>query len=551
MGERVGKYEVLAPLTEGGMAQLLLGATAGPGGFRKYVVIKRILPEGEGDENLVKMFLDEARITAAFSHPNIGQVYDLGEDPQGLYVVMELIGGQNLNEVISACAEQEAVLPLGFSVAVIHDCALALQYAHTFQSVTGEKLPVIHRDVALKNIMVTYDGQVKLLDFGIAKVKNALAKTRAGTIKGTAGYMSPEQVRGEVLDARSDVFSLGVVLWEMLCGRRLFSAQSELDELKLILEVPIPAAIDIEASVPLALSQAVERALKRDRSLRFGSAREFARALQSRASDLFFDVEERARFMKERFSGQIRATQRLLEVANRSSEEVNDAVRDYQRHGPSASPTTDPEGLPPRARTQLSSSKLVGVRGKPKARAPSKPRDAGTRIVARAAVSKDARTTTEVIPASGGSRVGRLLGLVALLGAGAVVAYSLLGASLESGEPVPAARSSSLAPPEAIDVIPGMSEPKEREAVVSRTPTPAPRAPRPEGEVVLVLFPEARVSLGPQLLGEGSMVNFSLPAGTHLVTVQGHDGVRRKLSLRVAGGKNKPQRFKLEDLPVE
>ena len=545
MGERVGKYEVLAPLTEGGMAQLLLGATTGPGGFRKYVVIKRILPEGESDENLVRMFLDEARITAAFSHPNIGQVYDLGEDSKGLYVVMEFILGQNLNEIVAACADQQAVLPVGFSVGVVSECATALHYAHTFQSATGEKLPVIHRDVALKNIMVTYDGQVKLLDFGIAKVKNALAKTRAGTIKGTAGYMSPEQVRGEPLDVRSDVFSLGVVLWEMLCGRRLFSADAELDELRLILEAPIPAAADLEASVPMALSQVAERALKRDRSVRFGSARELGRALQTRAQSMSFDVEERARFMRERFEEQIRATQKLLDKADSSGEELDAAVRDYRKHGRAQkAATTEPEQRVERARTQLSSSRLAGVRGGNRAR--SAPRLKPVQVVEDEA---PAPPTVEE-PISVWSRAPLFVGLVALVGASGFVAWTLLD---EKGTEAPAPSAPYAMRP--IDAVPGMSEPKEKELVVNRASPPssstASRGPRAEGEVVLVLFPEARVFLGPQFLGEGNVVPFTLPVGTHLVTVQGSDGQKRKLSLKVAAGKNKAQRFRLEDLPTE
>src|SRR3990167_883581 len=210
MSSRVGRYEVLARLAKGGMAELSLASTQGPGGFRKFAVLKQILPEAAGDENFVKMFLDEARVTGAFSHPAICQVFEMGEDTStGLYVAMEFIAGQDLNQVVTACARQQAVLPVGFSASVVHDCAHALHYAHTFKLQSGEDSPVIHRDVAQKNIMVTYDGQVKLLDFGIAKAKGALARTRAGTVKGTAGYMSPEQVRGEPIDGRSDVFSLG------------------------------------------------------------------------------------------------------------------------------------------------------------------------------------------------------------------------------------------------------------------------------------------------------------------------------------------------------
>ena len=331
--ERVGRYEVLAQLTKGGMAELSLASTAGLGGFRKFVVLKRILPEAAADENFVKMFLDEARVTGAFSHPGICQVFELGNDGQtGLFVAMEFIAGQDLNQVVSTCAKQQAVLPVGFSAGVVHDCALALHYAHTFKLPNGEDSPVIHRDVAQKNIMVTYDGQVKLLDFGIAKARGALARTRAGTVKGTAGYMSPEQVRGEAIDGRSDVFALGVVLWEMSTGRRLFSAETELDELKMILSEPITPPDEIETSVPKELSAVVMKALERDVNNRYQTARDLARALSLTCGQLLFDTDERADFMKQRFTEKISSTRRLFDVAASADEaRVVAAVEELRR----------------------------------------------------------------------------------------------------------------------------------------------------------------------------------------------------------------------------
>ena len=377
MSERVGKYEVLAPLTDGGMAQLFLGATAGPGGFRKYVVIKRMMPDS-ADDNLERMFLDEARITAAFSYSGIAQVFELGEDARGLYVVMEFIAGQNLNQVVHACAKQRAVLPLAFSVSVVNECALALHYAHTFKTQAGVAQTVIHRDVAQKNVMVTYDGQVKLLDFGIAKVKNALSKTKVGTVKGTAGYMSPEQVRGESLDARSDVFSLGVVLWEMVTGRRLFSAETELDELRMILEARIEPPSEIERLVPDALSDIVMKALVRDRSQRFASARELSRALTTRCPDLIFDAEARADFMHQRFADKIVSTQALFEAASSTMEELEVAIVAYR----SDSEVVE-DGPTSRARKQISASRLEPARSKPPPSKPSSPRAPQPRAASR------------------------------------------------------------------------------------------------------------------------------------------------------------------------
>ncbi len=490
MRERVGKYEVLAPLSEGGMAQLLLGASTGPGGFRKHVVIKRILPEGAGDEELVKMFLDEARITAALSHPNIAQVYDLGEDERGLYVVLEFIAGKNLNEIVRACASQRAVLPLGFSVSLVHECALALQYAHAFRTVAGEQAPVIHRDVSPKNIMVTYDGRVKLLDFGIAKVRNGLAKTRPGTVKGTGGYMSPEQLKGEPLDGRSDIFSLGVVLWEMVCGRRLFASGTEREELKSTLEAPIPAAAVVESSVPRSLSAIVEAALMRERSVRTSSAKELAQALQATVGELFFEPEERAIFMQERFAEEIEATRALLTPRQSASN---------RRHA------------------EKSTEVLGPMRGSARRSAPTRPEK----------------------KSAGQRRFAWSIALV-LLGLGGVGMFAMLN---EEAAPVAPAALERV-------MTQGMSGPKLRESVVNRADSLSDSS-RAQGEVVLVLFPEAQVSLGPQVLGQGHVVSFSLPVGTHLVTVRGSDGRRRKLSLVVAAGRNTPLKLKLDELPAD
>ncbi|HEX8706030.1 MAG TPA: serine/threonine-protein kinase, partial [Myxococcaceae bacterium] len=259
-GEQIGKYQVITRLSAGGMAELFLGFTAGPGGFRKYVALKRILPDVRTNEQFGRMFLDEARITAAFNHPNITQVYELGEEEDGLYLAMEFISGQDLDHVIKAYRKRNEPVPLGMGLSVMRDVCHALHYAHTFTDPSGRPSPIIHRDVAGKNVMVTYDGVVKLLDFGIAKARNSLERTRAGMVKGTAGYMSPEQVRGQPLDGRSDVFSAGVVLWELVTGERLFAAESEREEMKMILEAPIPVPTARVPTVPPEVSTVVLKA---------------------------------------------------------------------------------------------------------------------------------------------------------------------------------------------------------------------------------------------------------------------------------------------------
>ena len=558
MGSRVGRYEVLARLAKGGMAELSLASTQGPGGFRKFVVLKHILAEASGDENFVKMFLDEARVTAAFSHPGICQVFEMGDDTStGLYVAMEFIAGQDLNQVVTACAKQRAVLPVGFSASVVHDCAQALHYAHTFKLPSGEDSPVIHRDVAQKNIMVTYDGQVKLLDFGIAKAKGALARTRAGTVKGTAGYMSPEQVRGDAIDGRSDVFALGVVLWEMMTGRRLFSAETELAELKMILSEPVIPPSDVEASVPKELSAVAMKALERDVNVRYRTAREMARALSSACGHLLFDAEERAEFMKERFEEKIASTQRLFEAASKDEREVGEAVEEFRRSSAHEREATDESRKKPIP--AISAGKLKQVRAAPLAGSFSKLKKVKPSLRRLEPAStpesmpkeKDWAATEAVVattpPPRSASAAWPILAVVVALGVGLLVWKAMQGPP-ESSHP-------HQVEPVVLTKLPGTELPgADLLPVDVKEPPPkvdVPRAPKEKGEVTLVLFPEATVMKGSQLLGHGTMVSFALTVGTHLVTVTGQDGVKRQLSLQVGAGKNKAQKYRLDDLPAQ
>ncbi len=572
-GTRMGRYDVLARLTKGGMAELSLASTAGPGGFRKFVVLKRILPEAAGDENFVKMFLDEARVTGAFSHPGICQVFELGNDVStGLFVAMEFIAGQDLNQVVTACAKQQAVLPVGYSASVVHDCALALHYAHTFKLPNGDDSPVIHRDVAQKNIMVTYDGQVKLLDFGIAKAKGALSKTRAGTVKGTAGYMSPEQVRGEAIDGRSDVFALGVVLWEMITGRRLFAADTELAELRLILSEPIVPPCEIEASVPKELSAVAMKALERDLNLRYRTARDMARALSSTCGHLLFDVEERADFMKQRFTEKIVSAQRLFDVAASADDsEVGAAVEEFRRaSGHDHERDTDESGVGPDPRPQkpsVSANRLkpVGAKAGASLNKMKKVKVSKARLEATSDEPPKDREwlpTEAMVPATpppSNSKLWPVLAVVLAIGVGAGV-WVAMRATPEPPPPrlavdpveipgmeLPGTDSPAL--PGTKDPVEPKVEPKN-DPVRTTEPTP-PRVAREKGELTLIIFPEATVSKGSQRLGSGTMIKLSMPAGTHLLKVVGGDGVARRLSLQLLPGRNAPQKFRLEDLPAD
>ncbi len=315
-GRKLGKYEVVSRLSEGGMAEIFLAFQRGPGGFKKLVVLKKVLPDVKAEEEAVQMFLDEAKITAAFTHPNIAHVYDLDMAEGELFLAMEFIPGADLVEIAKACADAQEPIPTGFSLTAVRDTAHALHYAHTFTDPLGRARPTIHRDVAEKNIMVTYDGITKLLDFGIAKAQGRATRTAAGMVKGTSGYMSPEQVRGEELDARADVFSLGVVLHEMLTGSRLFYGNDPTSELLAVLDMEVWAPSERNRDVTPELDRVVLKALAKDRKDRFGSALEMGRALEKVSRELIWDQEQCGALVVRHFLERRDQTRQLLTDAN-------------------------------------------------------------------------------------------------------------------------------------------------------------------------------------------------------------------------------------------
>jgi serine/threonine-protein kinase len=328
-GRRISKYEILTRLSVGGMAELFLAFTSGPGGFRKFVALKQILPDVKTEE-FVKMFLDEARITAAFSHANIGQVFDLGEEDGELFLAMEFLAGQNLEQLMKGANKLGEALPPGFAARVIRDVCLGLHYAHHFVDPAGKAVAIVHRDMSPRNVMVTYDGGVKVIDFGIAKAKGRLGRTAVGMVKGTGGYMSPEQVRNRQLDGRSDLFSAGVLLYEMLTGRRLFNAVGDAAMMLQIVEGEIPPPRSINPNVPEALEAVVLRALERDLGKRFATGREMAKAIEQAMGHELFDEEKMAALMDEMFAEKRQKTRALLEYANRDDARISEAASALQ-----------------------------------------------------------------------------------------------------------------------------------------------------------------------------------------------------------------------------
>jgi serine/threonine protein kinase len=326
-GRKLGKYEVLCRLSTGGMAEIFLASQRGLAGFRKLVVLKQILPDIKGEEEFVRMFLDEAKVTAAFNHPNIAQVFDLDIADGELFLAMEFVPGATLVEVAKACRTANEPIPIGLSLAAARDTALALHYAHTFTDPLGRPSSVIHRDVAEKNIMVTYEGVTKLLDFGIAKSLSRRGRTQIGMVKGTSGYMSPEQILGEPLDSRSDLFSLGVVLHECLTGLRLFHAKTPEQGAGAVLHGQVPPPSRSNREVPPELDAIVLKALSRKRDDRYASTLEFARALERAVGPLIWHPEQIGEVIRRHFADRREQTRQLLMADQVMSGEATGEVR--------------------------------------------------------------------------------------------------------------------------------------------------------------------------------------------------------------------------------
>jgi eukaryotic-like serine/threonine-protein kinase len=277
---RLGPYELIERVATGGMAEVYLARRAGPHGFRKVVAVKRILPQLAKDVDFVAMFVDEARVCARLSHPNIVQVFDFGEEDGELYMAMEYVDGTTGARLMRAAAAQGMELPLEACLHVALSLLRGLEYAHSARDEAGKPLSLVHRDVSPGNVLIDRSGAVKLTDFGIARAAELERRTDAGQLKGKLGYMSPEQVVGRELDARSDLFTLAIVLTEMLILRPLFSGGTELDVLIRIRDADLGALDRAKDRVPHDLRAVLHRALAKDPMLRYASAAAFADALE-------------------------------------------------------------------------------------------------------------------------------------------------------------------------------------------------------------------------------------------------------------------------------
>jgi len=302
--EQFGRYVLSERIAAGGMAEIWRGALLGPAGFSRPLAIKRILPNHTADADFIRMFVDEARIASSLSHPNVVSVTDFGEQGGHYYLAMEYVAGRHLGNVIGASLRQKQVLPVPFGVMVIRDALHGLAHAHEKLGSNGQALQIVHRDISPQNIMVGFDGAARVADFGIATALGRMTQTDSGAIKGKYAYMSPEQARGEGVDARSDIYAMGVVLWETLAVHRLHGP--ELDHMQVLHRVmagEVRLLSDVVNGMPQALVDIVHMALAPAKEARFQNAQAFARALSGQLAVLApgWSAPDTAKVMRQLF----------------------------------------------------------------------------------------------------------------------------------------------------------------------------------------------------------------------------------------------------------
>ena len=275
-----GKYFLIKKLAEGGMAEIFLAKQVGVEGFEKNVVIKRMLPHLSAASDFVSMFLDEARLAASLTHSNIVQISDLGLADGCYFICMEYLAGEDLAAVLRTAKRRGEHAPVNIVLRVLTEAAIGLHFAHEAVDPKGEPMRLVHRDISPSNIFITYGGQVKVLDFGIAKAESRISSTGAGVVKGKYQYMSPEQAHGDAIDRRSDIFSLGVSLYESLTGVRPFARDTDLGVLKAVLGGDYQPVRGLRPDLPLEVEQIVNKAMAQDAKHRYPTALAFAQDIE-------------------------------------------------------------------------------------------------------------------------------------------------------------------------------------------------------------------------------------------------------------------------------
>lgn len=550
-GERAfGKYTLIAKIGHGGMAEVYLAARRGPAGFAKLCVLKRLHAHLEEERSLVAMFLDEARLAARLDHPNVVQTYEVGEVDGVHFLTMELLEGQSLARLLRRLRSQGQALPVPLGLRFFIDVLAGLHYAHTLCDYDGAPLGIVHRDVSPTNVFVTYEGQAKLLDFGIAKAATHLSETRHGQLKGKFAYAAPEQASGEAeVDPRADLWSLGVTMWEAFAGRPLFEGESEMVTLHRALHAPIPPLASV-AEVPAALGAIVDRALRRPTSERYGSAQEMKEALEHFAEEAAMSAsrEELGRFVARLFEPERLQQRAVLEAWMRGERSTASLT------GEDLGVTTPPAVVAAQPTPRHDRRKAAWLFG-------------GVTLLLASVFGAvhpllGSRPGSEA-EAADGAPAGAAApspGIEPRVAMSALDPTALVRDALDRTTPSGDEASSSAAPsPATPDEGPSGTEPRRRarapvrasaDVPARRAPasTAAPRAEEasPEGLLTLDSHPWAEVFVGDRHLGTTPLIAEPLPAGSHLLILDNPErGIRTTYRVTIRPGETTTRRVAL------
>ncbi len=582
---RFGKYSLVARLATGGMAEIFLARLQGAAGFEKLICIKRILPHLARDKQFVSMFLDEARIAARISHPNVCQVFELGEIDGSYFLAMEYLEGVPL-----ACFRRRDYYgdvpdPRLVAGIAVQACE-GLHHAHQLKNTDGSVMEVVHRDISPQNLFVTVDGIVKVLDFGIAKIQDATVRTSTGAVKGTYAYMAPEQLRGERVDRRTDVFAMGIVMWETLTRRHLFKRDTDFLTFQAITGDPIEDVCALRPDVPPALSAVIMRALSRDREERFPTARIFGEAVASACQPFTGSAisEEIARA----FPAELGEQAALIRVAREGGAFDLDLDRGpsvghgaellttpvstqrpfVPREATSVTAAASPVGLGSRSgvREVVASPAGLGSRsGVREAAAVAVPvlrRSFRPLVIAVLALAvgglgafiyaRYARVSREPAPLVTGPRGGSGTTIVATaVPPDAPQAVATVTVAIDAAPALPAA--STVAPPAALpreDAPPNHAPPNAPPGAVTQPDRHSPKppasqaGPKPSGSPGFITIDSAPVYaviyIDGKSYGETPLVKVALPPGRHSVHAVAPSGATRDVRITIESGKVAP-----------
>ena len=511
----LGKYELVRKLASGGMAEVFLARAAGPMGFEKTVVLKRILSHLADQPNFVSMFLAEARLAAQLNHPNVVQVFDFGQEGAAYFLVMEYLDGPTLRALIRQASETGRPIPFALAARLVSLACEGLAYAHEFVDASGTHLGLVHRDVSADNVLVTRNGAVKVVDFGIAKAANQTSFTRTGTVKGKFSYMSPEQLGAQPLDRRADVFALGMVLYELLCGRKPFDTTNDALVVQAIVNGGFAKASKFRPGVPDELQQVLDRALAKSRDDRYPDCR----AMQA-------DLE---RFILQ--LGETVSQYQLSQLVQELSPVVPSPATNASLVPSQASPT----GLPTvelRPSGELASSAAT-VRNLPEVVVSSSGEGKAVPVVP---------ARSNFLPLLVASLLIIVGGLVLLRQStrtlAAPIAVPPEAIRVVEPPPAPVPTVVEVQPPSPVPAVVGVQPPAPtppppvpvepapppRPAIVTAPPKPRPRpTPTVSGQVEFRVRPFGKVWVDGRLLGETPFDAVSLAAGPHQVRVQNRD----------------------------